>query len=209
MATDVGMDQSWTPLWSMIVTSTLWGESKEVKILFVTMMAMKDCYGKVTATTSGLSRAAVLTFDETVKALKVLESPDEKSDTRQEFEGRRIKRVDGGWVILNSDKYRGMISDIKRRNYQRNWMAEQREIKSAIEQDRELDPEKLSPAGRKRWEKVKKAEFNRRMKIVERNGSVAGGAEAVEKSLAEANAHIVRGNQMAEEFAGEQEGTAP
>lgn len=151
MKVEIGSDQGWTPLWSMIVTSTLWGESKDVKILFVTMLAMKDCYGKVTATTSGLSRAAVLTFEETVKALKVLESPDTKSDTNQQYDGRRIERVEGGWVVLNHEKYRGMIRIMKRRNYQRAWLAEKRKIEEAVEAGRPLDTSEFSEAGKARY----------------------------------------------------------
>jgi len=140
----------------MIVTSTLWGESKEVKILFVTMLAMKDRNGKVTGTTAGLSRAAVLTYEETVEALKILEAPDTKSDTNQEYEGRRIKRVEGGWVVLNADKYRGLIEEKRRRDYQAGWQAEQRKIRKALAEGVELREEQLSGAGWKRYQRMRR-----------------------------------------------------
>lgn len=119
--------KSWTPLWSMIVTSTLWSESKDVKILFVTLLALKDADGLVVATTAGLSRLSNLTFEECVEAIKVLESPDLRSDQNQEFEGRRIERIDGGWKILNHKKYRDMIQSIRRKEYQADWQADYRE----------------------------------------------------------------------------------
>lgn len=31
--------KTWTPLWSSIVDSSVWGESKETKILWITMLA--------------------------------------------------------------------------------------------------------------------------------------------------------------------------
>jgi hypothetical protein len=36
---------NWTPLWSTIIDSSVWGESKEVKILWITMLAKKDKNG--------------------------------------------------------------------------------------------------------------------------------------------------------------------
>lgn len=118
--------KTWAPLWSTIVTSTLWGEAKEVKILFITMLAIKDLNGLVMARADGLSRLANLTYDETVEAIRVLESPDKRSEDSQQFDGRRIQKIEGGWLILNHAKYREMISREGRREYQRNWMANKR-----------------------------------------------------------------------------------
>lgn len=118
---------SWTPLWSTIVMSTLWSESLEVRILFVTMLAMKDANGVVHGTLEGLRRMSNLSPEQTANAVRVLESPDSQTDTHQEFEGRRIERCEGGWVVLNHFKYRDMVSKIKRREYERTYKAEQRQ----------------------------------------------------------------------------------
>lgn len=128
-----GNMKSWTPLWSTIVTSTLWSESKDVRILFVTLLALKDADGVVMGTTVGLARLANLQYEECAKALKVLEGPDKRSDTLQEFDGRRIEKVEGGWRILNHAKYREMIQTIKRREYQRQKQAEYREKRKRSE----------------------------------------------------------------------------
>src|SRR5688500_17862748 len=98
------MNQGWTPIFGTLVTSTIWGESKDVKILFVTMLALKDSEGVVRGTAEGLRRIADLTLEETLEALRVLESPDTKSTREQEFDGRRIRRVEDGWLILNHFK---------------------------------------------------------------------------------------------------------
>ena len=50
-------------------------------------------------------------------AIGVLAAPDTKRPG-QEFDGRRIKAVDGGWLILNGEKYRKKMQEemIKARN---------------------------------------------------------------------------------------------
>lgn len=110
--------KSWAPLWSMILDSSVWGESKDVKILWVTMLAKKDRDGIVWGALPGLARAAVLTLDECATALAILESPDSNS-TSKAFEGRRVEKVPGGWKVLNHELYRDMISKEYRREYNR------------------------------------------------------------------------------------------
>lgn len=119
---------TWSPLWSMVVTSSLWGESKEVRILFVTMLALKDANGMVTSTISGLKRMANLeTVEECAEAMKILESPDTRSDHVQEFDGRRVERVEGGWLILNHVKYRDMMQAVKKKTDQARWQRNYRD----------------------------------------------------------------------------------
>lgn len=43
--------------------------------------------------------------------LKLLASPDTRRQLKQEFDGRRIKAVEDGWLVLNGEKYRKMVSD--------------------------------------------------------------------------------------------------
>lgn len=122
--------KTWTPLWSSIVDSSVWGESKEVKILWITMLAKKDRNGFVEASVPGLARAAVLTLPECEKALKVLESPDPHSRSKAHH-GKRVERVEGGWKVLNHLPYRDEMSAQYRREYQRQKQAEYRRKKKA------------------------------------------------------------------------------
>lgn len=120
--------KTWTPLFNTIVDSSVWGESKDVKILWITMLAKKDSNGFVEGSLPGLARAAVLTPSECEKAMKVLESPDRYS-TSPENDGRRVSKVDGGWMVLNHAKYRDEIERIRlerRREYNRRKQAEYR-----------------------------------------------------------------------------------
>lgn len=62
-------------------------------------------YGKVGAAGSGIVRRAGLEIDHGLDALERLGEPEKESRT-PDFGGRRMVRVDGGYLILNYDKYR-------------------------------------------------------------------------------------------------------
>lgn len=104
------MSKHWTPLWEMILDSTLWSEELHVRVMFLTFLAKKDCDGLVYSTVIGMSRAANMSFEQAKEAIKILESPDKKSVKEQEFEGRRIKATEDGWMVLSHYKYRDMVS---------------------------------------------------------------------------------------------------
>ena len=69
------------------------------------MLAMADRDGIVYASVPGLSDRARVSIESTLLALEKLKSPDEWSRTK-DHEGRRIVDVDGGWKLLNYEKYR-------------------------------------------------------------------------------------------------------
>lgn len=108
----------YTKLFNSILASTIWRESKETKILWITMLAMSDKDGKVDGSIPGLADLARLSIDEIKRSLSELMAPDEFSRT-QEHEGRRIASVDGGWQILNHRKYRDKMGAEARREYLR------------------------------------------------------------------------------------------
>lgn len=62
-------------------------------------------YGFVPAAGSGLIRRAGLEMEEGLEALERVGSEDPESRT-PDFDGRRLVRVDGGFIVLNFDKYR-------------------------------------------------------------------------------------------------------
>lgn len=108
-------------LFSTITESTLWEQAKEVRILFVTMLARADAVGFVEASVPGLARIANLSRKETEMALDVLMSPDPDSKDKTN-DGRRIRATEGGWMILNYVKYRKKRSEEERREYMREYM---------------------------------------------------------------------------------------
>jgi len=115
----------WTKLYSSIVTSTIWREPDNVRLVWITMLAMADRKGAVEASVPGLADMARVTLADCVSALERLAEPDKWSRS-QENEGRRIVAVDGGWLLLNHAKYRAVRDDEKRREYQREWLADKR-----------------------------------------------------------------------------------
>lgn len=103
-----------TKLFGSIVNSTIWREDKDTKIVWITMLAMADKDGVVETSFPGLADAARVSMEECRSSLDKLMSPDEHSRTKDN-EGRRIREVDGGWLILNHAKYRHKMSEEYRR----------------------------------------------------------------------------------------------
>ncbi len=100
---------SFTKLFSSIITSTIWMEDSETKIVWITMLALADKNGEVQGSIPGLARLAGVPVEACRAALEKFLNPDPDSRTKEE-EGRRIEEIDGGWLLLNYAKYRKMAS---------------------------------------------------------------------------------------------------
>lgn len=133
------MTPGYTKLFSSIIFSSIWREKNEVRIVWITMLALRDRDNEVHASVPGLADAARVPVEECRAALAVLEAPDPDSRST-EFDGRRIEKIDGGWRILNGDKYRKLMGIDERREYVRKKVAECRERK------RLRDAQKLADA---------------------------------------------------------------
>jgi len=124
----------YTKLFNSILYSTIWQEPNETKILWITLLAMSDQYGEVHASIPGLAKMAGITLQECQDALGRLLAPDPFSRT-PDNEGRRIEPVEGGWLLLNHAKYRGLMSVEERKEYNRKKQAERR---SRIKKDADV-----------------------------------------------------------------------
>ena len=100
----------YTKLFQSIVTSSMWDESCETRVVWVTMLAMANQDGYVGATQKSLAVLARVSEEACEKALEIFMSPDAESRTK-EHEGRRVEKVDGGWVLLNYEKHRNATND--------------------------------------------------------------------------------------------------
>ena len=120
------MAETYTKLFNTIVTSTIWQEDKDTKILWITILAVKDADGYIDASIPGLAKLAGLSIEETNTALDKLLAPDPYSRTK-DYEGRRITEVDGGWLVLNHQKYRDIRNPEKRRLQNREAQRKYRE----------------------------------------------------------------------------------
>ncbi len=116
---------SYAKLFSSITESSLWSEPKEVRLLFVSMLARADATGFVEAALPGLARLANLTIPEVEAAIAVLEAPDPHSKN-PEYEGRRLHKAPGGWMLLNYEDYRNRRGEEDRREYMRKYMSDYR-----------------------------------------------------------------------------------
>lgn len=119
-------------LFGSILGSTIWREDPATKVVWITLLALADQDGIVESSIPGLANYAGVGIAETETALQKFQSPDPYSRT-PEHEGRRIEPMDGGWRILNHDKYRRKMSP-----------EEQRE-KAAIRQQRHRDRLRVTP----------------------------------------------------------------
>lgn len=118
--------ESYTKLFSTIVTSTIWSEPASTCKVWVTMLAVVDRRGHVMSSIPGLARLANVSLQECEAALATFLAPDPYSRTKDN-EGRRIAEIDGGWLLLNYAKYREKMAEADRREYKTQWQAKQRE----------------------------------------------------------------------------------
>src|SRR5581483_3079389 len=117
-----------TKLFSTITTSTVWMEPDQTRIVWVAMMAMCDQYGRVMASIPGLAHIARVPVEATREAIDRFMAPDPDSRT-PDFDGRRIEKIEGGWRLLNYERYREARSADERREYLRNKKREERDRK--------------------------------------------------------------------------------
>lgn len=122
----------WTPLFSKIVDSSIWAEPDNVCKVFITMMALKDHDHVVRYNAFGLAQRCHKTEAEVLEALRVLSSADNKRIEPQAHEGRRIERVEGGWLMLNGEVYKELMQNLNRKVYQAAKQKEYRANKRAL-----------------------------------------------------------------------------
>jgi hypothetical protein len=89
-----------------LLTSTLWLECWQARLVFVGMLAAADADGVVDMpSVRVLARQLNLSVEDTEVGLGVLEAPDSDSRT-PDLEGRRVVREGNVWRIVNHRKYR-------------------------------------------------------------------------------------------------------
>lgn len=126
----------YTKLFGCIVASTIWREDNATRLVWITMLAMKNERHIVEASLPGLADLARVSFEDCEKAVAKLESPD-KYSRNQDHDGRRIEKVQGGWLILNGEYYRKQMSLEERREYQRLYHRQYRAKKNQEGQPKE------------------------------------------------------------------------
>ena len=115
------MSKTFTKLFSDITSSTIWCEPERTRLVWITMLAMADRHGRVFASMPGLAHQARVPEIDCQIALECFLSPDRHSRT-QEKEGRRIEPIDGGWRLINYDKYREIRDEESVRETKKQYM---------------------------------------------------------------------------------------
>src|SRR5262245_24541769 len=88
-----------------ILDSSLWVEHSDVRIVFITVLAMCNSEGLCPATAPGIARRANLPLSTVRRAIRRLSSSD-RDDRSGVDEGRRLKHVNGGFQVVNYLHYR-------------------------------------------------------------------------------------------------------
>lgn len=139
--------RTWTPLWSPIVDSSIWDEPDFVCKIWITMLALKDSDDVCRTNAYQLAKRSRKTEEEVLEALRILSSPDTRRIETQEFDGRRIKAVEDGWLILNAAKYRELVQkEMERARWRRA---------QALKRAREREKKKSQTVGQFHGKNVK------------------------------------------------------
>lgn len=97
-------------LFAKILDSSIWLESDTTRIVWFTLLAAMDQDGfALFASPKNLAHRARVSLESTEEALRCLEGEDESSSD-PDNEGRRVERVPGGWMVLNSQKYQQLVT---------------------------------------------------------------------------------------------------
>lgn len=150
----------YTPVFSKIVDSSLWSEPDFVVKIFITMLAKKDADMVVRGNAYNIANWSKKTEQEVLQALEILSSPDTRRLEPQPHEGRRIQRVEDGWLILNGQHYQNLMRKVHRNAYQAEKQREYRSKKSKKE-DNGSGPLPGEQAAVKAYERGDDAEFDR------------------------------------------------
>lgn len=104
------MNSGYVKLYGTILTSSIWLEPDATLRVWIAMLALADKNGEVSGSVGGLAHIANVSRADCETALAVFMAPDPDSRTADN-EGRRIEKIEGGWRVLNAEKYRDMRSE--------------------------------------------------------------------------------------------------
>jgi len=129
----------YTKLFARILDSTVWREPDPIRILWITMLALADRDGVVHCTVPGLADRARISIEQCRAGISRFTDTDPDSLTTSD-EGRRIRRVEDGWELINYQKYRSMMSEEEQREKSKIRMANWRKRKKLEESSVTVTP---------------------------------------------------------------------
>jgi hypothetical protein len=117
-----------------MLDSSIWTESTSTRIVWITFLLSMDSDGYCEfASADNVATRARVKLCHTKDAIAVLESPDPQSKTPDD-DGRRIQRVQGGWLVLNCKKYRDIANhgDLRKSRSKSSQAVSSRSISSQV-----------------------------------------------------------------------------
>lgn len=128
------MSVTFTKLFASITESTIWCEPDTTRLCWITMLAMADSRGRVFGSIPGLANRSRVSVDAARTAINTFLSPD--PDSRSSVaEGRRIEAIDGGWRLINHEKYRALRDEESIKESKRNWAKKARAKAKEVDQN--------------------------------------------------------------------------
>lgn len=104
--------ENYVKLYQRILQSSVWKQPSDVRIVWITLLALKDENGCVFGSVGWLSDQARVKDEVCERALSIFCSPDNRSRTVTN-DGRKIVEIDGGWQVLNHLLYRDGIETMR------------------------------------------------------------------------------------------------
>lgn len=102
---------TYSKLFQEILDSSVWQQPLHVKVVWVTMLAMKSPGDQIVrASIPGLAKRAGVTIEQCLEALEIFKAPDPYSRIKDN-EGRKIEETREGWLILNGAEYQRRMSE--------------------------------------------------------------------------------------------------
>lgn len=97
-------------IFTKILDSSIWLESTPTRIVWLTFIAVMDEKGFAPFAAMGnVANRARVSIEEARAAIDILEGPDPESSD-PDNDGRRLERVPGGWIVLNAEKHRDLVT---------------------------------------------------------------------------------------------------
>lgn len=121
-----------TKLDSGLLLSSIMREPPEVFKVFIAILAACDADGVARVSSAAMPGICYLTQPQVDRAIKILSSPDKHSRSLEE-DGRRIRRVDGGYYVVNYHRYREASKTDYLRDKQRTYRKRSQERDECID----------------------------------------------------------------------------
>lgn len=138
---------SFVKLFTTLTDSSVWDLPDNVRVIWITMLAMANSRGRVHAAITGVANRSRKTVAEVEDALRIFTSPDPHSRTK-EHDGRRVEPIDGGWLILNYEKHRAAKNAESVRESKRAYAARRRAAESGSTNEPSAEVEKVDIASK-------------------------------------------------------------